>query len=148
MIPNREPNLTCGVLKLWINSRQFSDSLDYWDGNWLNAVAHCASEGASVTIGGSFIHLGEIAIFQNELINLDKTLKGKAKLPTIEPNLSLLLECDNMGHVHGECTITPDHMTQNHSFEFEIDQSYLKHFIKQCGEILSEYPIKDTEKKK
>jgi hypothetical protein len=35
-----------------------------------------------------------------------------------------------------EVSITPDHMTQRHGFQFNIDQSYLLPFIKQCQSLL------------
>jgi hypothetical protein len=36
-----EPDLRVAGLRVWIHGRQFPDSQDYWDGNWLNATAYC-----------------------------------------------------------------------------------------------------------
>jgi hypothetical protein len=38
--------------------------------------------------------------------------------------------------------ITPDHMTQEHRMDFEIDQSYIPSLIAQCRAIIEEYPIR------
>jgi hypothetical protein len=40
--------------------------------------------------------------------------------------------------------ITPDHMTQEHNFQFEVDQSYLPSLIESCRKVLAKYPIKGT----
>lgn len=146
-IPQSEPSLTCGILKIWILDREFPDSNDYWDGNWLNVIAECSDLGASVIVAGQIIHLREIEAFRIELFELDKTLKGTAELPTLEPNLQLKLTCNKLGHIAVECHITPDHITQSHSFEFEIDQTYLKGLIHQCNRILEVYPIRNPDQK-
>lgn len=146
-IPQSEPSLSWGILKIWILNRNFPDSSDYWDGNWLNVVAECSDLGASVIITGPIIHLREIEAFRTQLIDLDKTLKGTAELPTLEPNLQLKLTCDKLGHIAAECHITPDHMSQSHSFEFVIDQTFLKSLIHQCNRILDVYPIRNPEQK-
>jgi len=44
-----------------------------------------------------------------------------------------------------EVQITPDHLTQNHKFLADIDQSYLAGFLAQCRAVLAEYPIRDPE---
>ena len=147
-LPQTEPSISCGILKIWILSRQFPDATDYWDGNWLNVIAHCSDKGAAVTVSGSIIHLREIATLRAELLNMDESLKGSAEMPTIEPNLHLKLDCNHLGHIAGECHITPDHMTQSHSFDFDLDQSYLKHLIRQCDRVLEEYPVRDAEDQK
>ncbi len=41
--------------------------------------------------------------------------------------------------------ITPDNLTQSHSFEFEIDQSYLPGVIAQCGDVLFRFPVRGEE---
>jgi len=38
--------------------------------------------------------------------------------------------------------ITPDNLTQEHSFEFEIDQSYLAGIAAQCRSIADAYPVR------
>jgi len=143
-LPQTEPSIACGILKIWILSRQFPDVMDYWDGNWLNVIAHCSDQGAEVSVSGSIIHLREIAAFHAELIKMDESLKGSAELPTIEPNLHLKLECNHLGHVAGVCEITPDHMTQRHSFEFAMDQTDLKPLMKQLDTVLEDYPIRNA----
>ena len=146
-IPLTEPSISCGVLKIWVLAREFPNATDFWDSNWLDVIASCSEEGATVTVTGSILRLDEIDSWRSQLIKLDETLKGAAELPTLEPNLHLKLECNKLGHIASECYITPNHMTQSHTFEFEIDQSFLKGLIPQCNRILEEYPIRNPQNK-
>jgi len=128
-------------LQIWIHGRQFPDSVDYWDGNWINVTAHCGASGASVWVRGNIIHLPEIAHLITGVESLCKTLRGKAELPCIEPELSFTLEAENLGHIQMTVDITPN-LSQTHRFAFEIDQSYLPKLLSDCNAVLRQYPIK------
>jgi len=137
------PHLKLEGLQIWVHGRQFPDAHDYWDGNWLRVTAHCGGSGASVFVTGSFIHLGELDRWLIEAQTLQRDLNGEAKLACIEPELSVSLKCI-LGQIAMEVQITPDHMTQRHSFQFGIDQTYLIPLIDQCQSILDEYPIRNS----
>jgi hypothetical protein len=62
----------------------------------------------------------------------------------MEPALSVTLKSGSLGHITMEMSITPDHMSQRHWFQFEIDQSYLPPLVKQCQSIFAAYPIKGS----
>jgi hypothetical protein len=138
------PDLKLEGLQIWVHGRQFPDLHDYWDGNWLYVTAHCGGSGASVFTTGSIIHLPELDRWRSEAEDLSKNLGGEAKLACMEPFLSASLKSGSLGHITMEVSITPDHMTQRHWFRFEIDQSYLRPFIKQCQSILEAHPIRGS----
>src|ERR1051326_139556 len=146
-IPNRKLDLSCGLLSVWVLGRQFPQATDYWDGNWLNIVAHCASGGAAVTVSGPIIHFGELATLSKELAKVDENVSGTAELPTMEPELRLDFVCDRTGHVQVTCKITPDNLKQSHRFIFEIDQTHLGPMVRQCDEILKQHPVRNPEQK-
>ena len=81
-------------LAIWIHNRQFPESTDYWDANWLNVTVHCCGEASKVKVSGSIIHLSEIAQLLSETKELCKNLKGKAEMQCMEPNLSVELEAE------------------------------------------------------
>jgi len=54
------PDLQVGGLQLWIHARQFPDSEDYWDGNWLMVTVRCCASGAEVWVKGPILHLSEL----------------------------------------------------------------------------------------
>jgi hypothetical protein len=138
------PDLKLEGLQIWVYGRQFPNSHDYWDGNWLRVTAHCGGHGASVFAAGSIIHSTELDRWRSGAEILLRDLKGEAKLACLEPNLSVDLKSTSLGHITMEVSITPDHMVQRHWFRFEIDQTYLTPLIRQCQSILEGYPIRGS----
>ena len=142
------PHIQLAGLRIWVHGRQFPDAEDYDDANWLHATAQCDAQGASVTVSGSFIHLSEIASWNDQCEALERKLTGTANLECMEPELSVFLSAKSLGHIAMQVEITPDHMTQNHVFTFEIDQTYLTQLIQNCRRLLSQYPLKHVERTK
>jgi hypothetical protein len=137
------PALKVVGLQLWIHGRQFPDSQDYWDGNWLNATAHCGANGASVWASGAIIMVSDVVRLLVECEALYQSRDGEALLQPLEPNLLVTLRSsDRCGHILMRVEITPDHMTQEHRMDFEIDQSHLPSLMAQCRAIIEEYPIR------
>ena len=136
-----EPNLKFGGFSLWVAGQQFPESHDFWDGNWLEVRVRTEAPGAYVEHLGPFLRTTEIEEFCQQISRLDTTLAGEAKLSCMEPNLSIGLLCDALGRVAATVSITPDHMTQVHKFQFSVDQTYLTQLLAECKSILSEWPI-------
>lgn len=135
------PDIKIAGLSIWIHSRQFPDETDYWDANWLNVTVHCGEQGSDVTVNGNIIHLSEISQLLSGAIKLNKSLEGKAEMLCTEPELSVELEAEKLGHINMTVNITPDHLHQTHTFIFEIDQSYLTKLVSECETTLEKYPI-------
>ena len=47
-----EPDLTLAGLSIWARSREFSESDDHWDGNWIDIRARVEAPGAFVETSG------------------------------------------------------------------------------------------------
>ena len=137
-----EPDIKLDGLQIWIYGRQFPNEEDYWDGNWLNVTAHCGSHGADVWTSGAILHVPDIARWLDSLEWMNKSLSGEADLVSLEPELVVELKMDSPGKISMRVEITPDHITQEHNFQFEIDQSYLMGLIESCRKVLAKYPIK------
>jgi hypothetical protein len=128
---------------LWIHGRQFPESQSYWDGNWLNVTAHCGGNGASVWASGAILMVSDLARWVEDCEALYQSGQGEARLQPLEPNLFVTLQSsDRLGHILMRVDITPDHMTQEHRMDFEIDQSYLPSLMAQCRAVIEEYPIR------
>jgi len=137
-----QPNLSVLGLSIWIHSREYENLSDYLDGNWLTVTIHCTAEGAKVTTHGSIMRVTEINDFYNQLIELDKSLTGAAEINCIEPNFALKVSSHgSLGELQMDIRISPNHLTQEHSFTFKIDQSFLKKLLSQCKDILNKYPV-------
>jgi hypothetical protein len=140
------PDLRIAGLSLWIQGRQFPDDQTYWDGNWLNVIARCSYPDATVSARGSIIHLSELTAFHRELEALHQALEGKAELPCMEPNLRVEPLAESLGHIRLTIEITPDNISQSHSFRDELDQTYLPPIFTALRAILEKYPMRDAEK--
>jgi len=137
-----EPNIQLAGLKIWVHGRQFPDARDYDDANWLIVTARCEAEGARVQTTGPIIHLSEISAWLRECESLQKTLSGQAELACMEPELSVLLVAESLGHISMTVCVTPDHLRQRHEFIFDLDQTYLEGLIVACQKLLVTYPVK------
>ena len=124
---------------LWVLGRQFAESKDYWDGNWLNVRARVEVPGARVEHAGHFVRAEEIQEFCRQVSVLDKVLTGEAALSCIEPWLKIVIRLTG-GKGEMTVAITPDHIMQSHKFMFSMDQSYLKPLLADCRIIMSKWP--------
>lgn len=138
------PDIKLDRLQIWIHGRQFPDATDYWDGNWLRITAHCGSSGADVWTSGPILNLPALVSWLTELEHLSVSMRGEASLVPVEPELFVKLTAEEHGKISLEVEITPDNVTQEHSFNFELDQSYLAPLIDSCRRILAEYPVRGT----
>lgn len=135
-------NIRLAEFQIWVHGRQFPQSQDCWDGNWLNITAHCGARSASVWTSGAILTLPEIDHWADACEVMYRTLSGEANLECIEPELCVELKAGSLGHILIKVEITPDHMTQEHTFLFELDQSYLPDLIRDCRKVLVDYPIR------
>jgi hypothetical protein len=136
------PDIKLAEFQLWVHSRQFPQDEDFWDGNWLNVTAHCGSQGADVWVNGSILGATDVASWLADLDEMYRKLSGEANLGSLEPELRVVLKMESLGHVLVRVEITPDHMTQEHVFQFEVDQSYLRRLIEECRKLLAKYPVR------
>jgi len=138
-----EPALKIAGFQLWIHGRQFPGAEDYDDGNWLHVTAHCGASGASIWTDGAIVMVTDIESFAKQCEALLRGRAAAAVLDPLEPELRVVLEApDSLGHLCARVEITPDHLAQSHSMEFEIDQSYLPGIISECARILQEHPVR------
>jgi hypothetical protein len=137
-----DPDIRLAGLQIWIHGRQYPKEEDYWDGNWLNITAHCGANGADVWTSGDILHVPDISRWLAALEEMNKSLAGEANLVSLEPELSVELDAKELGKISMRVEITPDYMSQEHSFQFEIDQSYLAGLIGSCRKVLAKYPIR------
>lgn len=137
------PDLSVAGFQMWVHGRQFPDSTDYDDGNWLRVTAHTGAAGASVWVSGAILMVTDLIQFGQEIDGLAKGEAQRADLKPFEPELRLQIEqLDSLGHFTLRVHITPEHLTQEHCFEFEIDPSYLPGISANCRAIANTYPAR------
>lgn len=88
--------------------------------------------------------VSDIGRFQVQLKGLLEGGKDTAVLDPLEQELRISIERrDSLGHFLVKIEITPDPITQNHRFEFEIDQTYIRDMIAECETITKKIPIRE-----
>ena len=131
--------------QLKVLARQFPDSHDIWDGNWLNVIGECNAEGSSVRAAGPFVSLSEIIALLKTMESLHSFSSKKGEVHFMEPELELNFEANSIGGVSFSVDFTPDNLSQSHKFIFDIDLNYLSDAISQCKLILETYPIRGAQ---
>src|SRR5687768_16816793 len=101
-----------GGLSVIVEGRQFADTDDYWDGNWLIVTAAFKTPGSYVTASGPIVHLSELESFLRELRPLHESMNGEATLDCMEPNLHVQVSSTTGGRMRLAVGITPDHLTE------------------------------------
>lgn len=143
--PTIDPDISLSGFKIWIIGRQFPNSTDYWDANWLNVTAHCVSAGSQVWTQGPIIHLSEIEQWLSSLQALNKAPQGEVRLPCMEPELNAKVLFDQTGKGSLVVSITPDHRNEYHEFTFTLEPSCLQGVIKDLKSVLVHYPIRGAD---
>jgi hypothetical protein len=128
-------------LSLAIHGREFTDSADYWDGNWLTCDVEVAA-GAFRGAFGRTIRNEDLERFRCRLVQLYEELSGTATLETLEGWLCLDVVGDGRGHLEAKGLLCDDPV-YGHSLEFRLylDQTYLPALIRQLEEVCRAYPV-------
>ena len=95
-----------------------------------------------VLVRGFFIRNDELSNWQRAVEKLSVDLAGEANLECMVPELGVTLKAKSLGAVEMEVSITPNHLTQEHRFQFSIDQSYLMPLSSQCARVLVAFPVR------
>jgi hypothetical protein len=135
-IPPDEENLTIEVA-----GRMHPASSDYWDGNWLTSPIHVDIGCFSGQIPAS-LRLDELRRFREQLETFYETLRGEARLESLEHWISLVFKADELGHVRVTGSVRDEPgMGSTLSFELLFDQTYLPAVLHQLQQIESAYPV-------
>ena len=60
MSTHQPHTLALAGFRLSVLGREFHDSHDTWDGNWLQVEAECTADGATARLTGPFVRVDEI----------------------------------------------------------------------------------------
>jgi hypothetical protein len=137
--PSSVPSLVLGGLSLWVLGKAFPESVEWYEGSWLEVRAECVAPGATVTTSGPLLTAEDIARLLAGMEAMQRG-GGSAGMSPLEPNLVLGLTSNSRGGLRIDVRITPDSMTQEHRFFFDADLGVLAGPIGQCREILARFP--------
>lgn len=137
------PDINIAGLQIWVHGYQFVEADNYDDANWLRVSVHCGANNASVWASGSIITVNDIIGLASDSEKLYKKEIKELEIDPMEPELRITMKtCDSLEHFELTVEITPDHLSQEHTFQFEIDQSYLPALVGQCKKLLERFPYR------
>jgi hypothetical protein len=134
------PSLVLGGLSLWVVDKAFPDSVEWFDGSWLEVRAECTAPGATVAASGPLLTAEDIGRLLAGMEAMHLWGASSAEMSPLEPNLVVSLTGSSRGRLRIDVRITPDSMTQEHRFFFDADLAYLSGPVEQCREILRRFP--------
>jgi hypothetical protein len=142
--PPGPPDMRLGSMAIWVRGREFSDSEDYWDANWLSVLMQVDAAYAVVQAEGPILHAGELSDLVEGCMRLYRDMAGDVVFNPIEPNVRLKLAINARGQLDVGVDLTADHLAQSHHFDFALDQSYLPAFIAGGQDVLQKFPIRGS----
>jgi len=106
--------------------------------DWINATVHI-EVGAFKGDNQISICLSDVIRFKDQLEPVYRNLKGFAEFKTIEDQLYIRIELDDLGHVQASGYLIDDFVLGNKlNFNIQYDQTLLWHTISEIDEMLFE----------
>jgi hypothetical protein len=133
------PSLVLGGLRVWVLEKGLPETVEWYEGTWLQVRAECAAPGATVTVRGPLLTAEDLGRLLAGMEAMQRGA-GAAEMSPLEPNLVVSLTGNSKGRLRIDVRITPDSMTQEHRFFFDADLAYLAGPVEQCREILRRFP--------
>ncbi|HEU4579666.1 MAG TPA: hypothetical protein VFS67_15515 [Polyangiaceae bacterium] len=125
-----------------VTRREFPESTDYWDGNWVYATVRIRV-GAFRGEYEAQLRTDEIAHLRSGLVHLHAELSGNASFESMEEWLKMSIEGDGRGHFVAKCEARDQPGTGNTlRFELRFDQTELPPVIAALDAVLAAFPVK------
>lgn len=137
--------LNLGGLNLTVLRYQFSDSEDFWDGNWLVAEAVMKATGSRVIQNGPFVRTDELERFAGELSKFLALELEHAKLECLEPYLAVSVEkSGSLGAARVDVTLRASAENQLHQASFASDFGVMGQTLADLRRVIELYPVRGT----
>jgi hypothetical protein len=129
-----------------IKCRNYPDSNDYWDGNWINSDIEASVPGYRVSFNGN-LRAEELVFFLRSLKKMNQSLSGFSEFTSIEGVINIRGEINKTGQVEwtGKTTY-PVGIGATLTFSFVSDQSFLPNLISELELVTKEFPVKGNPK--
>jgi hypothetical protein len=127
---------------LWVHGRQFPESTDYWDSNWLRVTASCRAAGAHVWVSGALLRVPDLLRWAEETDALREGRATESHLEPAEPHLGATIRrVEERAPFGMRLAINPDPLAQEHAFELPLTPADLESIARSCRRIIANYPV-------
>ena len=128
-------------LTITLFRRSTPGASDYWDGNWVRATVEIAAGGFRGSVGGD-LRAEELARFHDELVRLQRSLRGTAEFETMERWLAIVVTGDGKGHMEFRCNIRDQPGIGNTlDCTLATDQTFTRSTVAELGAAVQAFPV-------
>lgn len=133
-----------GKLEINILGRNNPDSLDFWDGNWVNSEIKIDVPGFNAFYKTN-LRLDDISRFYQALIKLKNGTSKEAEFTTLEESLYLHFLVEKTGSItcNGKAK---NNLGSTLNFILGTDLSTLDNFVREIDAALKSYPLREESK--
>lgn len=130
--------------QITVVKRSYPEALDFWDANWLDTMITIKIPGYSAHFDAQ-LRTDEFREFYKQLKKMDKKLKGKTELTSMEGVIDVQGRINLLGRIVWEVeTQYPVGTGAVLTFEFDSDQSVVPPLLKELEDVLANYPVIGT----
>jgi hypothetical protein len=130
-----------GKLEITILGRNHPDSLDFWDGNWVNSEIKIDVPGFNAFYETD-LRLGDISRFYQALIKLKSGTSKEAEFTTLEDGLYFHLAVERNGSINCNGKAR-NNLGSTLNFILDTDLATLDNFAREIDVILKSYPLRE-----
>ncbi|MDN7246213.1 WapI family immunity protein [Planococcus shenhongbingii] len=128
-------------LEIDVLRRNYPDSRDYWDANWVASIIHLEIPGYVVHFEAD-LRTDELKEFVDGLRDMNERLHGTAILKNLDNYIHLTGSMNPLGKISWILeTLYPVGTGAQLSCDFESDQSYLRILIDELDAVLEAFPV-------
>ncbi|MDN3449468.1 hypothetical protein QMA09_04655 [Planococcus sp. APC 3906] len=128
-------------LEIDVLQRNYPDSTDFWDANWIASVIHLEIPGYMVHFEAD-LRTDELRDFVDELRSMNENLGGTAILKNLDSYIYLEGAMDLRGKISWNIeTCYPAGIGAELTCDFESDQTYLRILIDELDRVLEAFPV-------
>ncbi len=131
-----------GKLEINILGRNHPDSLDFWDGNWLNSEVKIDVPGFNVFYETN-LRLDDISRFYQALIKLKSGASKEAEFTTLEDGLYFHIALERNGSINCNGKAS-NNLGNTLNFILDTDLATLDNFVGEIDAILKSYPLREA----
>lgn len=133
-----------GKLEVNILGRDHTDSLDFWDGNWVNSEIKIEVPGFNAFYEAN-LRLDDISRFYQALIKLKSGTSNEAEFTTLEDGLYFRLAVERNGSINCNGKAR-NNLGSTLNFILDTDLATLDNFVREIDAILKSYPLREESK--
>lgn len=119
-------------------------SVGTWEGDWVGAAITVAIPGYAAHFPAN-LRTNEFQEFRDQLAAMNKDLEGTASFLSIEDAIEVKAVMDTLGGIYWEVSTCYPVRGAVLTFDFGSDQSYLDQLIKELDEVLTEFPVLESQ---